>query len=390
MHAPVSVARSIDRVGLVLDRERERVGEDQPALGVGVEHLDGLAVADREHVAGPDRVAARHVLDQRHVADDARLHAERRAAPTSPRSPRRAPAMSVFIVSMPPAVLSDRPPESNTTPLPTSASGLPRAPAGAYVELQEARRLLGALADAEHAAHALRLQLRRRRAPDGDAACRAAACAAAATMSAGDFVARRLVDQVARPRHRVARSPRRASTAALHRARRRADDRSPSSASTASRRLVLEELVAPSTRPSASACAASATAELRCRRRAAWSRPTRPSPTRRAIAAPARRTPSTRELGRVADADEHRGLRLEPPAGRHRERLAELALEAGFVEERGERRRRARRRPTSAPGPSSRPFAIGHGEQVGGDAVGGGGRDGEREGHDGSGGSRDG
>ncbi len=43
------------------------------------------------------------------------------------------PPMSVFIVSMPPAVLSERPPESNTTPLPTSASGLPRAPDGAYV-----------------------------------------------------------------------------------------------------------------------------------------------------------------------------------------------------------------------------------------------------------------
>ena len=41
------------------------------------------------------------------------------------------PDMSVFIVSMPPAVLSDRPPESNTTPLPTSASALPRAPDGA-------------------------------------------------------------------------------------------------------------------------------------------------------------------------------------------------------------------------------------------------------------------
>ena len=91
MHAPVSVARSIDRGRLVLRRERERVGQDEPTLGVGVEHLDGLAVADLQHVAGPDRGAARHVLDQRHVAGDARLHAERRPASTSRRSPPRHP-----------------------------------------------------------------------------------------------------------------------------------------------------------------------------------------------------------------------------------------------------------------------------------------------------------
>ena len=34
------------------------VAEDQPPLGVGVEHLDRLAVAEREHVAGPGGVAA--------------------------------------------------------------------------------------------------------------------------------------------------------------------------------------------------------------------------------------------------------------------------------------------------------------------------------------------
>ena len=33
-----------------------------------------------------------------------------------------APDMSVFIVSMPSAVLSDRPPESNVMPLPTRAT----------------------------------------------------------------------------------------------------------------------------------------------------------------------------------------------------------------------------------------------------------------------------
>src|SRR5438477_611579 len=42
-----------------------------------------------------------------------------------------APDMSVFIVSIPPAVLSDKPPESKTTPFPTNAS-VPRGRVGAY------------------------------------------------------------------------------------------------------------------------------------------------------------------------------------------------------------------------------------------------------------------
>jgi hypothetical protein len=44
-----------------------------------------------------------------------------------------APDMSHFIVSMPLGGLSERPPESNTTPLPTRARALPRAPGGEYV-----------------------------------------------------------------------------------------------------------------------------------------------------------------------------------------------------------------------------------------------------------------
>ena len=40
-------------VGGVLGRPDDRVGQDQPALGVGVEHLDGLAAVHPQHVAGP-------------------------------------------------------------------------------------------------------------------------------------------------------------------------------------------------------------------------------------------------------------------------------------------------------------------------------------------------
>ena len=35
-----------DQVGVVLARPDERVGQHQAALGVGVEHLDGLAAVD--------------------------------------------------------------------------------------------------------------------------------------------------------------------------------------------------------------------------------------------------------------------------------------------------------------------------------------------------------
>ena len=55
-----------DQVGLRLGGERQRVGEHQPALGVGVEHLDGRAAVHREHVAGTGRVAGEHVLGHRH------------------------------------------------------------------------------------------------------------------------------------------------------------------------------------------------------------------------------------------------------------------------------------------------------------------------------------
>ena len=66
------------------------VGQDQPALGVGVDDLDGGAVHGGEDIAGLDRVAARHVLrrgdDGQHLdrqaqgGDEARALDHRRAA----------------------------------------------------------------------------------------------------------------------------------------------------------------------------------------------------------------------------------------------------------------------------------------------------------------------
>ena len=82
--------RRLDQVvGLVLAGPHDRVGQDQPALGVGVEHLDGDAAVLGQHVAGTLRGRRRHVLGHRHGRDRRRSAAAAwRPAPRS-RSPRR-------------------------------------------------------------------------------------------------------------------------------------------------------------------------------------------------------------------------------------------------------------------------------------------------------------
>ena len=73
--APVSVATSTSRLGPSASGADQRVGQHQAALGVGVQHLDGLAPVDGDDVRRPLRPAARHVLGDREVAD----HVHRRA-----------------------------------------------------------------------------------------------------------------------------------------------------------------------------------------------------------------------------------------------------------------------------------------------------------------------
>ena len=69
--------------GLRLEALRigQRVAQDQPALGVGVQDLDRLPGKRGDHVAWPAGVAARHVLAGRRHADhvDRRLHRGQRA-----------------------------------------------------------------------------------------------------------------------------------------------------------------------------------------------------------------------------------------------------------------------------------------------------------------------
>ncbi len=63
--------RCLDEVvRFVLAGPNDCVGQDQPTLGVGVEHLDGGATVLGEHVPGALRGGRGHVLGHRHGGDD--------------------------------------------------------------------------------------------------------------------------------------------------------------------------------------------------------------------------------------------------------------------------------------------------------------------------------
>ena len=54
----------------------QRVGQHEPALGVGVEHLDRRPAVVMDDVTGPLRGAARHVLGEAEVAGDGHRQSE--------------------------------------------------------------------------------------------------------------------------------------------------------------------------------------------------------------------------------------------------------------------------------------------------------------------------
>ncbi len=149
-----------DRVGLLLARGDEAVGQHEPALGVGVDHLDGGAAPDGEHVVGADR-GRRRACSRRCRATRSRAtgSASSAAASVTARTVA-APVMSYFMPTIAPAGLSDSPPVSNVMPLPTRARCF-AAPAGAYCDLDQAGRARGSLPDAEDAAEAARRGVRR-------------------------------------------------------------------------------------------------------------------------------------------------------------------------------------------------------------------------------------
>ena len=142
-------------VGLLLDGEAEGIGQDQPPLGVGVQDLDGLAVADREDVAELHGPAAGHVLGDGEVAGDVDGQVQPGGGLHRRGDDRRAGHVALHVLHRG-AGLELRPPESNVTPLPTRAS-VGRIAAAAVVEHDEPRGLVRAGGDAQQAAEPLAL-----------------------------------------------------------------------------------------------------------------------------------------------------------------------------------------------------------------------------------------
>ena len=90
--------------------------------------------------------------------------------------------MSIFIDIIPSPDFSERPPESNVIPLPTSATE-PVGLRGGVGELDEAGRLVGAAVHAEHAAEAAPAPWRARRGPRRSGPLSSATSVASSAMS---------------------------------------------------------------------------------------------------------------------------------------------------------------------------------------------------------------
>ena len=125
MTAPVSVARSIIALRLEpLLGVAEHVGEHEAALGVGVDHLDGLAghrCAPRRPAAARCPTACSRPARRRRRRSTARLAAGQRQ-----HGAEHGGGTAHVRTSCPPcraAGLIEMPPVSKMTPLPTSASG---------------------------------------------------------------------------------------------------------------------------------------------------------------------------------------------------------------------------------------------------------------------------
>ncbi len=181
----------------------DRVGQRQPSLGVGVVDLDGLAGHRSDHVAELVRRPEGMFSVQAPGREPRRADSPRRQRRLRPaRRPRRPcrPSCRAF----PSFVFSERPPESNVTPLPIendAASRLGRSPG----EVNEARLLVGALGDGQEQPHPERRALGAAEDLDGHAGARRPGLGGGCD-ARGRQVAGRLVDQVARTRPRRAPS----------------------------------------------------------------------------------------------------------------------------------------------------------------------------------------
>ena len=134
-----------DRVGLLLVGERQRIGQHQPALGVGVADLDRLAGAARSARRRGGRRCRPCCCPPPGSARAAARRASLAMIMCASASAAAAPPMSFFMISMALAGLMSRPPVSKQMPLPTSVTR--GAVASAPGEVDQPRRAVAGPAD---------------------------------------------------------------------------------------------------------------------------------------------------------------------------------------------------------------------------------------------------
>ena len=119
--APVSVATSTRTVAPSSQPGvRQRVGQDQPPLGVGVAHLGGPPADVPDDVGRAGRTQPDTAFSAAGTTAVTASGSPRRAAASTAASTAAPPAMSVFMWRMPALVLIEMPPVSKVMPLPTS------------------------------------------------------------------------------------------------------------------------------------------------------------------------------------------------------------------------------------------------------------------------------
>ena len=111
-----------DQFRLVLVGERQRVGEDQPALGIGIADLDRDALARRVDIARPETAEPAIEFSTAGISTRSRTFSPRAMIMCASASAVAAPPISFFIFSIDASGLMSSPPVSKQTPLPTSVT----------------------------------------------------------------------------------------------------------------------------------------------------------------------------------------------------------------------------------------------------------------------------
>ena len=142
-----------DRGGLESAHVGERIGEDQPAFCVGVQHLDGLAGHAAHDVAGFRGAAVGQVLAGGNDADEVERQPQRRRAREGPQHARRATHVELHLVHASGILERDAAAVECDALADERDRGRAAAPA-AILEHDELRRFVAAVGDRQERAHA--------------------------------------------------------------------------------------------------------------------------------------------------------------------------------------------------------------------------------------------